>query len=194
MTLRQVQGDSRGAAIPRHLAWREPPRRRGGTRRGHERRGIIQRAPRGLCLRGAALNAPRTLRPARMRRGMSLRNGIGEKVAMVFPGQGSQFVGMGRALYDASAAARRVFDQADEILGFPLSKLCFEGPAEELEDTINAQPAILTVSVAMLEALKERAQSLGERLTPTVVAGHSLGEFSALVAADVLDFSSALRL
>jgi len=125
---------------------------------------------------------------------MSLRNVIGEKVAMVFPGQGSQFVGMGRALYDASAAARRVFDQADEILGFPLSKLCFEGPAEELEDTINAQPAILTVSVAMLEALKERAQSLGERLTPTVVAGHSLGEFSALVAADVLDFSSALRL
>ena len=72
------------------------------------------------------------------------------KVALVFPGQGSQFVGMGKALYDASAAARRVFDQADEILEFPLSRLCFHGPADELEDTINAQPAILTVSIAAL--------------------------------------------
>src|SRR3954447_18936664 len=78
------------------------------------------------------------------------------KIALVFPGQGSQFVGMGKALYDASSAARRVFDQADEVLGFPLSRLCFHGPSDELEDTINAQPAILTVSIAALEALRER--------------------------------------
>jgi [acyl-carrier-protein] S-malonyltransferase len=116
------------------------------------------------------------------------------KVALVFPGQGSQFVGMGRALYDASAAARRIFDQADETLGFPLSRLCFHGPADELEDTINAQPAILTVSIAALEALKERLAEAGQQVAPTVVAGHSLGEFSALVAAGVIDFPEGLKL
>lgn len=125
---------------------------------------------------------------------MALAESIGGKVAMVFPGQGSQFVGMGRALYDASQAARRVFDQADEVLNFPLAALCFRGPAEELEDTLNAQPAILTVSTATLEAIRERAQALGGKITPTIVAGHSLGEFTALVAAGVLDFSGALRL
>lgn len=119
---------------------------------------------------------------------------LGDRVALVFPGQGSQFVGMGRALYEASAAARRVFDQADEILGFPLSRLCFDGPADELEDTINAQPAILTVSVAALEALKEKAAAAGAKIQPVAVAGHSLGEFTALVAAGALDFPSALRL
>jgi [acyl-carrier-protein] S-malonyltransferase len=116
------------------------------------------------------------------------------KVALVFPGQGSQFVGMGKALYDVSAAARRVFDQADEVLGFPLSRLCFHGPADELEDTINAQPAILTVSIAALEALKERLGEAGQKVEPVVVAGHSLGEFSALVAAGVLDFPAGLQL
>lgn len=125
---------------------------------------------------------------------MTLLNALGEKVAIVFPGQGSQYVGMGKAIYEASEAARRVFDLADEVLEFPLSRLCFDGPAAELEDTINAQPAILTVSVATLEAIKERALAMGQHLTPVVVAGHSLGEFSALVAAGVLDFSSALRL
>jgi [acyl-carrier-protein] S-malonyltransferase len=115
-------------------------------------------------------------------------------IAFVFPGQGSQFVGMGQRLHEVSEAARRAFQQADDILGFSLSRLCFEGPADELEDTLNAQPAILTVSHAALEALRERWQALGQVISPLCVAGHSLGEYSALVAAGVLDFSDALRL
>jgi [acyl-carrier-protein] S-malonyltransferase len=101
---------------------------------------------------------------------------------------------MGRSLYDSSASARRVFQQADEILGFPLSALCFNGPADELEDTLNAQPAILATSIAFLEALREHWSEQNEHVEPAFVAGHSLGEFSALVAADVLDFADALRL
>ena len=116
-----------------------------------------------------------------------------DDVALVFPGQGSQFVGMGKALYERSVAARRIFDQADDILGLSVSRLCFEGPAADLDDTINAQPAILTMSAAALEALKERAAATGERLLPIVVAGHSLGEFTALMAAGVIDFGAALR-
>lgn len=112
----------------------------------------------------------------------------------VFPGQGSQFAGMGRDLYEESAAAREVFDQADSILGTSISRLCFEGSEEELEQTINAQPAILTVSVASLAALRERASAVGRRLSPSFVAGHSMGEYTALVAADVLDFADALPL
>jgi [acyl-carrier-protein] S-malonyltransferase len=119
---------------------------------------------------------------------------LGSNVAFVFPGQGSQFVGMGRTLHDLSDAARRVFRQADEILGFQLSRLCFEGPADELEDTINAQPAILTVSHAALEALREGWNVAGPVVSPVCVAGHSLGEYNALVSAGTLDFADALRL
>lgn len=125
---------------------------------------------------------------------MGLGDVISRKIAFVFPGQGSQYVGMGKSLYEVSEAARKVFHQADEILGFSLSSMCFDGPDDVLNDTINAQPAILTVSLAYLEALRERWHTLGSTVAPVAVAGHSLGEFSALVAAGVLDFADALRL
>src|SRR5262249_28869929 len=126
--------------------------------------------------------------------GLDILNSMKAKIAFVFPGQGSQYVGMGKQLYDASPAARRIFEQADTTLGFPLSRLCFEGPQEELDDTYNAQPAILTYCIASLEALKERFGPLGYVGAPSLVAGHSMGEFTALVAAGVLDFEDALKL
>src|SRR5436190_6333909 len=110
------------------------------------------------------------------------------KTAFLFPGQGSQFAGMGKSLAAAFPEARRVFDEADEALGFPLSTLCFEGPDADLKLTQNTQPAILTVSTAAFRVLEAR----GRR--PDYVAGHSLGEYSALVAAGALDFADAVRL
>ena len=118
--------------------------------------------------------------------------------AWIFPGQGSQAVGMGRDLYDQFPAARAVFDEADAVLGFGLGRLCFEGPAETLTATENAQPALLTMSVAVLAALgwdTEPADAARLSLDPPLfVAGHSLGEYSALVAARALSFATALRL
>jgi [acyl-carrier-protein] S-malonyltransferase len=116
------------------------------------------------------------------------------KTSFVFPGQGSQFVGMGRDLYASSPAARAIFDEADKVLGYSLSKLCFEGPEEKLNDTEYAQPAILTVSVAYLEALREKLRERGEVLEPAFMAGHSLGEYTALVAAGSVSFADGLKL
>jgi [acyl-carrier-protein] S-malonyltransferase len=111
------------------------------------------------------------------------------RLAFVFPGQGSQYVGMGRALYERFPEARAIFEEADRRLGYALSRLCFEGPEEQLNDTFYTQPALLTVSIAAYEAWRTRGG-----LPPDWVAGHSLGEFSALVAAGALAFPDALRL
>lgn len=114
------------------------------------------------------------------------------KTAYVFPGQGSQAVGMGLQLYSRYSSARDVFHDADAALGFPLSRLCFEGPEEQLAQTVNVQPAVLTVSIACLRAAQELT---GNSLPPPdIVAGHSSGEYTALVVAGVLDLSQAVRL
>jgi [acyl-carrier-protein] S-malonyltransferase len=110
------------------------------------------------------------------------------KVAFVFPGQGSQYPGMGKELAEKYPAARAVFDEADKALGFSISKLCFAGTEDELKLTANTQPAILTVSVAVQRVLAEKG------LLPDFVAGHSLGEYSALVAAGALKFADAVQL
>jgi [acyl-carrier-protein] S-malonyltransferase len=109
-------------------------------------------------------------------------------IAFLFPGQGAQFAGMGQALASSYQEARRVFEEADEALGFKLSTLCFEGPDDELEKTENTQPALLTVSIAAYRVLEH----LG--FAADFVAGHSLGEYSALVAAGALEFPDALAL
>jgi [acyl-carrier-protein] S-malonyltransferase len=114
------------------------------------------------------------------------------KVAYVFPGQGSQSTGMGRDLYNSYPSAKEAFDEADASLDFSLSRLCFEGPEEELTKTHNVQPAILVVSIACLKALEEA--TIANFPSPTFVAGHSLGEYTALVAAGVLGLTDAVLL
>ncbi|MFC2058454.1 ACP S-malonyltransferase [Chloroflexota bacterium] len=111
-------------------------------------------------------------------------------VAYVFPGQGSQSVGMGLDLCRNSPAAKQVFDEADQALDMPLSQLCFEGLEEDLRQTVNAQPAIMTMSIACLRAALEH----NHPPKPSFVAGHSLGEYAALVAANAVDFADGLRL
>ncbi len=110
------------------------------------------------------------------------------KLALLFPGQGSQFPGMGKTIAEAFSSARRTFEEADEALGFSLSTLCFNGPEEDLKRTENTQPAILTASVAAWRALAEKG------IRADFVAGHSLGEYSALVAAGAIEFAAAVRL
>jgi len=112
-------------------------------------------------------------------------------VAWLFPGQGAQQVGMGKSLFEGSPAAREVFERADAALGWSITKVCFDGPPEELTRTANTQPALVTVSLAALAALREALPDLPE---PRLVAGHSLGEYSALVAAGVLTLEDAVRL
>lgn len=109
------------------------------------------------------------------------------RLAFIFPGQGSQSVGMGRAHYEAHTVARQLFERAEAVLGFSLSQLCFEGPEATLTRTENAQPALYVTGVIAVRLLEERG------LVPAVVAGHSLGEYSALAAAGVFDFEDGLR-
>ena len=111
-----------------------------------------------------------------------------EKIAFLFPGQGSQYVGMGRDLCEHFKVARQTFEEADEALQFKISTLCFEGPWKDLTLTSNTQPAILTVSISALRVLQSETG-----LSPILLAGHSLGEYSALVAGDAIDFADAVR-
>jgi len=117
---------------------------------------------------------------------------VGRRVALIFPGQGSQVVGMGKAFYDTIPMSREVFDRADAALGLPLSRACFEGPEESLRLTATTQPAILTTSLAALAALKTAAPGLVPGRIDCA-AGHSLGEYSALVAAGALTLEDAVR-
>ena len=111
--------------------------------------------------------------------------------ALIFPGQGSQSVGMGREIYEAFPSAKRIFDEADDALSEHLTHLIFEGDEAELTLTRNAQPAIMTVSIAALHVLTEE---MGAKISPVCMAGHSLGEYTALCASGVINFAEAVRL
>jgi [acyl-carrier-protein] S-malonyltransferase len=117
----------------------------------------------------------------------------GPRVGYLFPGQGAQAVGMGKELYDNSPAAREVFDQIDESLGRSLTKVLFEGPEEDLRQTINAQPGIMAVSLACVKAMEETLD-IRDMPQPVVMAGHSLGEYTALAVAGVLDIADTAKL
>ena len=112
-----------------------------------------------------------------------------KKIAFLFPGQGSQSVGMGKDLYDNYESAKNVFDTADKVLGKSITKMCFEGPDDDLKQTVNTQPSIVTMSIAALEALKSELD-----LTPSYTAGHSLGEYCAMYAAGVMSLDDTLKL
>lgn len=116
------------------------------------------------------------------------------RLALLFPGQGAQSSGMGKGLFERSAAAREIYQTADKTLGFSVSDLCFSASNEELEDTANTQPAIVTTSLAYLADLAERLQATGRRLAPSFVAGHSLGQFTAAIAAGTLALTDGLQL
>ena len=113
---------------------------------------------------------------------------MAKKIAFLFPGQGSQAVGMGKDLYDNFEAAKNVFDNADKILGKSITTLCFEGPEENLKQTVNTQPCIVTMSIAALEALKSQLD-----ITPTFTAGHSLGEYCAMYCSGVMNLETTLK-
>lgn len=113
---------------------------------------------------------------------------MAKKIAFLFPGQGSQAVGMGKDLYDNFEAAKNVFDSADKILGKSIKTLCFEGPEENLKQTVNTQPCIVTMSIATLEALKSQLD-----ITPTFTAGHSLGEYCAMYCSGVMNLETTLK-
>lgn len=123
---------------------------------------------------------------------------FGQPTLLMFPGQGEQHVGMAKDLVNASSAAKAVMEEADDVLGISLSKLCFEGPEDELNDTINSQPAVVAASMAALATLEANRDKShtdnGDRAPALWIAGHSLGEYSALVAAGAIAYSDALRL
>lgn len=111
------------------------------------------------------------------------------KTALIFPGQGSQYVGMGKDFYESCQTARKIFDKFDEILGYSLTDICFNGPEEDLKQTINTQPAILAVSIVAFELLKEKCD-----INPVFTAGHSLGEYAALYASGVIGLEEAIKI
>src|SRR5262245_27253759 len=111
-----------------------------------------------------------------------------EPTAFVFPGQGSQAPGMGKLVYEHSEAARRVFDEASDVVGVDLKAVCFDTSADDLANTSNTQPGVLTTSIAFFEAMREKLNEVGEVIRPRLLGGHSLGLFSAAVAANALSF------